>query len=192
MKKQDLNQKLFREVCRIRTEGVKTSSLTEIQNLIDEGASMTYSGNPLLTSPLVMAAQNDMYAVVELFIKNHVDINSASFSMYKGKGFSATALYSASEKGLTNMVELLLKHGASTEMSENSPVSPMHIAAENNHKSVVELLHNNGGRVDLPDLLFHKTALDLARENKCTEVFTFVDLTSLNNVEISGAIIEIS
>jgi ankyrin repeat protein len=140
MKEQSLNQKLFSAVCKIKTEGMKPSSLKEIQYLIDEGAGMTHSGNPLLTSPLVMAVKNDMFEVVELFIKNNVDVNNASFGMYKGQGFSATPLYCAAENGSSKMVKLLLQNGARVEMNQNAPVSPIRIAEENNHDSVVELL----------------------------------------------------
>jgi ankyrin repeat protein len=147
-----LDNMLLAEIYKIKVDGEKKSNLTTIQDLINRGADMTASGNTILTSPLMIAVQSEMYEVVKLFIENNANLNSASFGMYHGRGFSKTPLYLAAELGLVEMVKLLISSGASLEKSEKSIISPIEIAAENNHQDVVYFFNIKGILLDSTNL----------------------------------------
>lgn len=60
-----------------------------------------------------------------------------------------TALYTAVEYGLTNIVELLIKSGADVNLPNKTGGStPLHVAVTNNDQAMVKLLLKNGAKID--------------------------------------------
>ena len=59
-----------------------------------------------------------------------------------------TALYYACERGYTELVELLLKHGASHTITDLNHTSPLSIAAKMGHSDIVLTLLMNGANFD--------------------------------------------
>jgi ankyrin repeat protein len=66
-----------------------------------------------------------------------------------------TALFAATEKGATDVVELLLQHGADITLVNNLTQTALHVAARWGHEAIARLLLQYGATVCLfTNLLF--------------------------------------
>jgi ankyrin repeat protein/serine/threonine protein kinase len=97
-------------------------------------------------SPLLAASMRGYTKVVRLLLDVHgVDVDSADDAGW-------TPLYAASECGSAEVVELLLRSGASVNAKNNANRSPLWIASSKGHVNVVQLLLGaRGTNVDAED-----------------------------------------
>ncbi|MCO5784612.1 ankyrin repeat domain-containing protein [Citrobacter meridianamericanus] len=96
------------------------------------------------TTALMVAAQDNNYAVVKALIDSGACINTVN-----ADGF--TALILAAWKGHRKIVEILIEHGAFTDLRVRGGDSALTLACSTRRKSrkaIIELLINNGAHVD--------------------------------------------
>ncbi|CAH1396892.1 unnamed protein product [Nezara viridula] len=89
---------------------------------------------------LFSTSYNGYVEVVEILLKNGIDVNS------KGP-FGSTTLHRVAEIGNTEMAKLLLMYGADSNLTNNYGWTPLHVAAlfgSKTNKSFVELLLDSG------------------------------------------------
>ena len=79
------------------------------------------------------ARKNRAY-VTELLLSRGADVNKRS-----GR-YHATALHQAAIRNSTDVIEVLLKHGASTNIKDNGGNTPIDLARAKNNKAAVRLL----------------------------------------------------
>ncbi|KAK2715890.1 hypothetical protein QYM36_010456 [Artemia franciscana] len=91
-------------------------------------------------------------------------INLFGLSYSKGWHKGYTPLHCAAEKGITEVVQLLLDSGANVDAKGEDSNTPLHIAVFRGKENIVELLLRYGATVDNQDKN-GKTALRLAVEN---------------------------
>ena len=63
----------------------------------------------------------------------------------------STALHFAAASGCSEVVDLLLKHGANPKVYDAEALTPLHLAVNNGHLAAVRALLNNWAPVDLAD-----------------------------------------
>jgi len=135
------------------------------QLLISEGAdvnAITLEGS----TPLHFAAWDGRKEIAEILIDNGADLNVINNEL-AGTPF-ITALDWAIQQGKTETADLLRKHGGMTAQELKSGMSPLHQAARDGLKEVVELLIAEGADVNAKDRV-GETPLDFAIEKKHTE-----------------------
>jgi ankyrin repeat protein len=84
------------------------------------------------------------------------------------------ALWYASEKGLADLVELLLKKKPVINYFDRYQKTPLMAACEQGHLAVVKQLHGNGADAGMRSGIHGKTALDLAREKNYSEIVHYL------------------
>jgi ankyrin repeat protein len=84
------------------------------------------------------------------------------------------ALWYASEKGLDDLVELLLKKKPVINYFDRYQKTPLMAACEQGHLAVVKQLHGNGADAGLRSGIYGKTAIDLAREKNYSEIVHYL------------------
>ncbi|XP_070184024.1 ankyrin repeat domain-containing protein 29-like [Littorina saxatilis] len=127
------------------TEGVMTplfvasskGNISTVKRLLEGNANPNFEGTNGIT-PLIIATKNDHAAVVKLLLSHGAGTNAA----FRQGGDTKTALYIASEKGNTNIVELLLQIKAPNDVTSKDIATSLHIATKNRHTAVVELLQD--------------------------------------------------
>lgn len=106
------------------------------------GASASKSQDTQEMCDLFFAVQRGNVSKVEAILKEHPERIKGTFGR---KPF----LYEAAENGNTNMISVLLKHGADIEVRYfQANFSPLCIAIHNGHKTAVQLLLENKTNVE--------------------------------------------
>lgn len=106
--------------------------------LIQKGANINAPMQFGIT-PLLVAAQFNQAQIVQLLLDKKVPVNQAD-----QEGF--TALHFAAQNGDEIIVQLLLDHGAKINMADKATHrTPLTVAIENQHPTVVHLLKERGG-----------------------------------------------
>ena len=75
---------------------------------------------------------------------------SPNYDLHKKTG-AMTALWSATSKGQTKIVDLLLRYGASTESRATGGLTPLHVAANNGSTEIAALLIDAGANINALD-----------------------------------------
>jgi cytohesin len=133
--------------------------------LISEGAdvnAITLEGS----TPLHFAAWNGRKEIAEILIDNGANLNVINNEL-AGTPF-ITALDWAIQQGKTETADLLRKHGGMTAQGLESGMSPLHQAAREGLKEVVELFIAEGADVNAKDRV-GETPLDFAINENRTE-----------------------
>ena len=99
--------------------------------------------------------------VANRLIEHGANVNAVNHGGYR-------PLHSASRRGCTALVKLLLEHGA--DVSANAGhyrLTPLHLAVDDGHEAVVKILLSHGGNSHAPDWM-GMTPIDVAveRENE--------------------------
>ena len=94
------------------------------------------------TNVLKRAIEKGNIKVLRRFIENGINLD---FKYKSLNGYSSnTLLITASENGYTDIVELLLKNGASTDVYNSADTTALMEACHNQHPLIVELLLRHG------------------------------------------------
>ncbi|MEX0940541.1 MAG: ankyrin repeat domain-containing protein [Candidatus Babeliales bacterium] len=101
-----------------------------VESLLKKNCYSEYTHNSCWT-PLILAAGNGHYEVVEFLIKNGVDVNEHVLLD------SWNALMVAIKNGRIEIVELLLKNGAEVSSVGSTPLM---LAIEGNHLNILKLI----------------------------------------------------
>ncbi|KAJ9640315.1 hypothetical protein H2199_005854 [Coniosporium tulheliwenetii] len=100
------------------------------------------SAEGLRAPALVRAAQSGSRVEIERLLEQRVDIEE------RHEGSGRTALAVASHCGNDDVVALLLRHGAKTDVEDKSHMTPLHLAASRGHYRVVQELLEDHADVD--------------------------------------------
>ncbi|XP_022047740.2 dynein axonemal heavy chain 12 [Acanthochromis polyacanthus] len=98
------------------------------------------SQNDEQDSPLVAAILNDQYDLATLLLRYHAKIDQIG-------PLNRTALHESAFLGLENFAYLLLESGADPNACDIKKKTPLALAAQNGHLSVVEVLLQKGAHV---------------------------------------------
>ena len=101
--------------------------------LITQGASVDKKDNQHDRTPLHIGLENHHFKVAETLISKGANMNSTTFG--------ETPLFTAAKTGDDILVKFLIDHHASTSIRDEAGYTPLHIAAEKGHYTVVKLLY---------------------------------------------------
>jgi len=96
-------------------------------------------------TPLWKASESGRRDDVELLLKHHADVN-----LLNGQS-SETALIVAAHIGEVEIAQVLLCHGASVDLQDNSGWTPLKAASRYGHLDIVQSLIRSGAAVDTPN-----------------------------------------
>ncbi|KAI3317132.1 ankyrin repeat-containing domain protein [Xylariaceae sp. AK1471] len=128
---------------------------------------------------LLKAIAKRNYAIVKKFIDAGSDVNSIIVGRYYSNEcpFKTTALLSAIETEIIEIVELLLNHGAKVNEPARLGIqrTPLQKAAEINNIAILQLLLDHGADINAIPAIFHgATALQIAAINGNCEIATIL------------------
>ena len=110
-------------------------------------------------------------------------IKSKSFDINKKMNIDGDAMIVCSSRdGNTDIVQLLIKHGANVNAKNKNRVTALMTAAQEGHKEILELLIDSGADVNEKDT--NLTALECARKKNHKEV---VELLKINGADFQEA-----
>lgn len=110
-----------------------------IEYLLEKGADWRLASNDGWT-PLMSSVQENHIALAKLLLTKGVDVNASCASF--------NALYSAADKGRTELVELLIEHGASVNEKTQEGWTALAAAAQFGFSSIVDALLKAGADVN--------------------------------------------
>uniref|UniRef100_A0A8C3K1J6 Ankyrin repeat, SAM and basic leucine zipper domain containing 1 n=1 Tax=Calidris pygmaea TaxID=425635 RepID=A0A8C3K1J6_9CHAR len=152
-----------------------------VRLLLDRGANACFEIDKytvLMAACTAHASEENILKTVELLLSRNADPNVTCRRQM-------TPLMYAARKGYTQVVALLVAHGSHVNAQDENGYSALIWAAQHGHKSVIFKLLELGADKNL-QTKDKKTAAELAKINKHTEVFNFVySLLSLaaNNLQ---------
>ena len=120
-----------------------------------------------MSKELFYACSTGDYETVSMLLKDLIDINE----LYYGNN---SLLYIASRHGHTNIVELLLDHGAYINTRDIVMFTPLMIAVTCGHIDVVRVLLDRGADMTLVSLS-EKTVKRMAEERGSQEMKELID-----------------
>ena len=103
-----------------------------VSMLLDAGAEINQSSNDGFT-PLCVASQQNHLPIVKELLSRGADMN-------KSTNFGSSPAYKAAEKGNIDVLTFFISKGVDVGQKGVNKYSLLHIAALNNHHSLVELL----------------------------------------------------
>ncbi len=155
-----------------------TGELDTVTVLLNHGANPdlgSQGGNVRVgRTPLTRATQRGHIAIVNVLLAHNVDVNG------KTSGIDATALYFVSMDSNADILNVLLKAGASINIQQYTGLTALHIAAANGHTQTVKSLLDHGAD---PNVLDNngKTSLFMALRNGNAEI---VELLKAHNAKM--------
>lgn len=110
-------------------------------------AAMAYVEENMDEASLLWAARVGSIDIVKRIIAKKVDVNAIDLS------YNTTALMAASEGGYTNIVKLLLKHGANINAQDQVGATALTYASAGGREDTVKLLLEHGADVNIKDII---------------------------------------
>jgi len=138
-----------------------------VKFLVDRGADINIKSNDD-TSPLYAAAMNGHLEIVKFLVDRGADINIK-------KNYDTSPLYAAAYKGHLEIVEFLVNRGADINIRRNNDTTPLYIAAYKGYFKIVQFLVDNNANTKFLNSTNGKTALDIAREQKHTDIIRLLE-----------------
>ncbi|WP_353284266.1 ankyrin repeat domain-containing protein [Wolbachia endosymbiont (group A) of Lasioglossum fulvicorne] len=158
-------------------QAAKRGDINEVKRLISEGADVNIVED--LHTPLYWAAKNGHFNIVEVLLDNGAYVDGVNYSMErdvltllqeKEAEYCKSSLHLAARLGKLEAVEGLLEKKANVNAQNDTGKTPLHVAAEHDHKEVVEaLLKVEGINVNAQDG-YGSTPLHLAAKMGHTEI----------------------
>src|SRR5438552_10322438 len=141
-------------------EASATGQEERVKALLEKQPNLVKTHSPDGFSPLGLAVFFGQKHVAEMLLAKGAPVNEASKNAMK-----VMPLHSAVAGQHTDIVRLLIDHGADVTACQTEEFTPLHQAAANGQMEVAELLLSRGAKVDAKTQK-GKTPLDLATENK--------------------------
>ncbi|XP_027538079.1 ankyrin repeat, SAM and basic leucine zipper domain-containing protein 1 isoform X2 [Neopelma chrysocephalum] len=141
--------------------------------LLDRGANACFEIDKytvLMAACTAQASEENILKTVELLLSRNADPN---FSCRK----KMTALMYAARKGYARVVALLVAHGSHINTQDENGYSALIWAAQHGHRSVILKLLELGADKNL-QTKDEKTAAEIAKINKHTEIFSLLSLAA--------------
>ena len=137
-----------------RVRGHRTESLVTIQHL-----SESVKTNSESDSLFVQAALEGDTAMIRILLKEGIDVNQTTLlypghipsCLHSAHSHNTTALYAAVCNGHFEVVQILLKFGASVNITSCQQVTPLHEAAVQKNMKMLKALHKHGACLDVFD-----------------------------------------
>lgn len=97
-------------------------------------------------TPLLIACRNGHYDVVQYLLKRcHADVEQCGSVIFDGETIeNAPALWCAAAAGHTNIVKLLVRHGANVNSTTKTNSTPLRAACFDGHYEIVKYLVLHG------------------------------------------------
>ncbi|XP_066937257.1 adhesion G protein-coupled receptor L2-like [Macrobrachium rosenbergii] len=149
-----LNCAIFTRAGLELNDAVKLGSVTQVANLLAEGAPVSTRDN-IGWTPLHNAANTGSADVAKLLISHNADLNARDMD------YGITALHLAAKNGEEEVTEVLLEAGASSNLTDIRGQTPLHLAAWKGHLNTTLLLLEHGADINARDD-FGSTPLRLA------------------------------
>ncbi|WP_143688834.1 ankyrin repeat domain-containing protein [Wolbachia endosymbiont of Laodelphax striatellus] len=146
-------------------DAVEQGNLDRVQRCLNEGADVLARNNH--HTLLHAAVSSNKEEIIKLVLNKIKETQSQYIDAKDTEG--DTPLMWAAESGRVNAVEVLLDHGASTEVKNNDGMTALHWAAKENESRVAKLLIDKGADVYAEDK-DGKKPIDLARERNHSSV----------------------
>jgi uncharacterized protein len=141
-------------------EASATGQEERVKALLEKQPNLVKTHSPDGFSPLGLAVFFGQKRVAETLLARGAPVNEASKNAMK-----VMPLHSAVAGQHTDIVRLLIDHGADVTACQTEDFTPLHQAAANGQVEVAELLLSRGAKVNAKTQK-GKTPLDLATENK--------------------------
>jgi hypothetical protein len=119
-------------------------NLTEVQNLIREGADVNKATKEDGATPLHIAAEKGQLSMVQYLVLQGADVDKAT-------SHGGTPLYLAAFKGFLAVIQCLIQQGADMNKATNDGATPLLMAAQEDHLAVVQYLVQQGADKDKTD-----------------------------------------
>jgi len=105
--------------------------------LVERGANINMSEDTIGLGPLHLAAAKNRHVIVEMLLRNNVDILIQDHNHW-------TPLHYAAANGHSNIAVTLLDHDAQINAIDNEGITPLHLAAYYGWPQMAKLLLNRG------------------------------------------------
>ncbi|KFB51873.1 AGAP003839-PA-like protein [Anopheles sinensis] len=108
-------------------------------------------------TPLLIACRNGHFDVVQYLIKRcHADVEQAGSVIFDGEQIEgAPPLWCASAAGHTNIVKLLVQHGAKVNSTTKTNSTPLRAACFDGHYEIVKYLVSHGADIEVANRYGH-------------------------------------
>lgn len=133
-------------------------------------------------SPLTLASSRGYLDVVRLLIEASADVD---YSLPWSEGFGTTALHMAATSGFAEVVQALLKGGATKDKAVSGGLTPLHVACRFGRLEVVRALIEAGAERNAATSQDGKKPLELAMEFGHHEVVHFLR-APLNDLSVDS------
>jgi ankyrin repeat protein len=113
--------------------------LSLVKLLLDKGANPNIaSNNHFKVAPIHSACSISHFAITELLIRHHADVNAKQMQ-------GVTPLHSAAHNGQIKLAKLLIDNGAEINAKMDSGQTPLFMANEKNFQEIADLIIKHGG-----------------------------------------------
>ncbi|NWI92686.1 ASZ1 protein, partial [Pitta sordida] len=144
-----------------------------VRLLLDRGANACFEIDKytvLMAACTAQASEENILKTVELLLSRNADPNLTCRKQM-------TALMYAARKGYHQVVALLVAHGSHINAQDENGYSALIWAAQHGHRSVILKLLELGADKNL-QTKYEKTAAEIAKINKHSEIFSLLSLTA--------------
>lgn len=150
------------EACCIGELDIVKKSLAEKPELVNSFSTDGFT-------PLGLSCFFGHFEIVKYLVGAGADVNIPSSNPFK-----VAPIHSASAISNYDITDLLIRHGANVNATQQSGVTPLHSAAHNGKVDIIKLLIDHGANVDAMTE-DSKTPLDMAAEKGFTDAVNVIE-----------------